>query len=82
MRSRDDVRRLLALHLTDVDSHPAYCTHKTFTLSHTLSSSLSSAVPAELVKARMQTQSFATLGHCLRDAVARERGGLFGLYTG
>lgn len=42
----------------------------------------SSAVPAELIKARMQTQGFSNLGLCLRDAVARERGGFMGLYTG
>ena len=39
-------------------------------------------VPAELVKARMQTQSFETLGQCLKDAIGKERGGFFGLYTG
>ena len=39
-------------------------------------------MPAELVKARMQTQSFETLGQCLKDAIGRERGGFFGLYTG
>lgn len=30
----------------------------------------------------MQTQGFSNLGQCLRDAVARERGGFMGLYTG
>jgi hypothetical protein len=30
----------------------------------------------------MQTQSFQTLGSCLRDAVSRDRGGIRGLYTG
>jgi Mitochondrial carrier protein len=39
-------------------------------------------VPAELIKARMQTQAFRSIGHCLKDAIARERGGLRGLYTG
>ena len=39
-------------------------------------------VPGELLKARMQTQGFRSLGHCIRDAVAKERGGFFGLYTG
>jgi Mitochondrial carrier protein len=39
-------------------------------------------VPAELIKARMQTQAFSTIGHCLRDAISKERGGLLGLYTG
>ena len=39
-------------------------------------------MPAELVKARMQTQSFETLGQCLKDAIGKERGGFFGLYTG
>ena len=39
-------------------------------------------VPAELLKARMQTQSFRSLGHCIKDAVAKERGGMMGLYTG
>lgn len=43
---------------------------------------LSVPVPAELIKARMQTQAFRSIGLCLKDAVAMERGGLRGLYTG
>ena len=39
-------------------------------------------VPGELLKARMQTQGFRSLLHCFKDAVAKERGGVFGLYTG
>lgn len=30
----------------------------------------------------MQTQAFSTIGHCLKDAISKERGGLLGLYTG
>jgi solute carrier family 25 S-adenosylmethionine transporter 26 len=39
-------------------------------------------VPAEVLKTRMQTQSFRCFRDCLRDAVSEPRGGLLGLYKG
>jgi solute carrier family 25 carnitine/acylcarnitine transporter 20/29 len=39
-------------------------------------------VPAEVLKTRMQTQSFDSIAICLRDSLTRERGGILGLYSG